>query len=89
MELLDKTEQQTQQNIAHNLNQAGQKVTAEDVSAQHSFPPNPLQELGGEIVQDTTEYIKATTEGSNYARTTDSNNIIAIAKKRFLGKKAA
>ncbi len=88
MELVDKIEQQTQQDIADNLNQAGQKVTAKDVSAEYKFPLKDLEELGGEALGDVTEFAKATTEGSNYVRTTPSKNIIVIAKQRLLGKKA-
>ncbi len=92
MELVDKVEQQSREGIADSLTEDGHKVTAEEISAQHKFPPNPLQELGGEVVDevhDLTEFAKATTEGSNYARTTPSSNIVSILKHRLLGKKAA
>lgn len=94
MELVDKAEQQTRQKIADNLNQAGQKVTAEEVSAQPNFPPSPLQELEGKFVDnvhDFTEFVKAKAEGSNYVSTTPAKKIISIAsiRNKFLGKKAA
>lgn len=62
MESVDKAEQQTQKGIADNLNQAGVKVTAEDVSAEHKFPLKDLEELGGEVINDTRNYAQTTAE---------------------------
>ncbi len=82
---VDQDQQDTEQSITNSLNQAGHKVTAEGISANPKFPSDLVEGIGGEIVdkvQDTTEYIRATTEGSNYARTTDSKRPISIARFR-------
>lgn len=94
MELLDKTEQQTPQNIANELKEVGHNVEPKDVSAKPKFPTDLIEGIGGEIVDevhDLTKYIEAKKEGSSYIDTTPSKNIISIAsiRNKLLGKKAA
>ena len=89
MESVDQAQIDTEASIAESL-----KTTPEKVSAQHKFPPEPLQELGGKIVdeaENVAAFIRAKTEGSNYVDTTDSKKVISIAsiRNKLLGKKAA
>ena len=93
---VDQTQKATEETIAYNLNQAGHNVRPEDVSAKPKFPTDLIEEIGGEAVDeihDATEFIRATTEGTNYARTTDSKRPISITslreKLKNLAKKKA
>ncbi len=89
MELVDQAQINTEASIAESL-----KTTPDQVSAQHKFPPEPLQQLGGKImdeVENVTDFVRFKQEGSSYLDTAPSEKIISIARLRnkLLGKKAA
>ncbi len=71
--MVAQTQREAVENITKELNNAGNNVKPEEVSAQVQFPTGSLQEIGAEIVHDTGAYLGETyeelTEGSQHIRT--------------------